>query len=58
MVSNSKEENNASTPGNMMLISFLYQIILLIGESILLGGSKIGDEVLNVSGVDEKFSGC
>ena len=58
MVSNSKEENNASTPGNMMLISFLYQIILLIGESILLGGSKIGDAVLDVSGVDAKFSGC
>ena len=41
-----------------MLIYVLYQILLLLGGFILLGGFKLGDEVLDVSGVDAKISVC
>ena len=38
-----------------MLIYIFYQIIMIIGEYVLLGGFKIGDEVLDVHGVDAKY---
>ena len=41
-----------------MLISILYQIILIIGEYILLGGLKLGDKGLDVYGVDAKYIEC
>ena len=39
----------------MIIISIFYQIILVFGESVLLGGFKIRDEVLDVYGVDAKY---
>ena len=42
----------------MMLIDILYQLIQTLGYTILLGGYKLGDEVLDLSGVDTKYSGC
>ena len=38
-----------------MLIDIFYQIILIIGDSVLLGGFKLGDEVLDVYVVNSKF---
>ena len=43
---------------NIILISIFYQLILLLGYSILLDGFKIRDEVLDLSRVDAKISGC
>ena len=40
----------------MVVIS--YRIILILGDSVLLGGFKLGDEVLIVYGVDTKFVEC
>ena len=40
----------------MMLIDVLYQLLLFIGDYILLDGFKIGYEVLDLSEVDAKFS--
>ena len=39
----------------MVLISIFYQFILILGESVLLSGFKLGDEVLDVYGVDSKY---
>ena len=38
-----------------MLFAILYQVILVIGKSVLLGGFELGDEVLDVNGVDKKL---
>ena len=40
-----------------MLIAVFYQLLLIIGHSILLGRFKLGDEFLGISGEDAKFSG-
>ena len=42
----------------MMLISIFYQIIMIIGEFVFLGGFELGDEVLGVYGVDAKYVEC
>ena len=47
-----KEDNITSTTENMMLIAVSYQFILILGEYVLLGGSKRGDEVLDDYGVE------
>ena len=39
-----------------LLYSVVYQLILILGDSVLLGGFKLGDEVFSVSGVDDKSS--
>ena len=39
----------------MMLIDVLYQLLLWIGYPILLGGFKLGDEVLDQSGLGDIF---
>ena len=39
-----------------LIYAVLYQLILLLGKSVLLGGFELGDEVLSVSGVDKKFT--
>ena len=44
--------------GNMILIGISNHIILILGDSILLGRFKLGDEVLDVYGVDEKIVEC
>ena len=38
-----------------MLIYISYHIIMILVESVLLGGFKLGDEVLDVYGVDAKY---
>ena len=39
------------------MIAVLYQILLFIGDHILFGGFKLGDEVLDMSGLAEIFTG-
>ena len=41
-----------------MLIEISNNIIRILGKYVLLGGFKLGDEVLDVYGVDEKFVEC
>ena len=40
-----------------MMIAVFCQILLVIGDPILLGGFKIGDEVLDQSGLGAIFIG-
>ena len=40
-----------------MLIAVFYRLLLVIGYPILLGGFKIGDEVLAQSGLGATFAG-
>ena len=54
MVSNTKADKSTTPPGNMMLVEIFNNIILIIGDYVLLGGFELGDEVLDVFGVDEK----
>ena len=37
------------------MITFFYQILLFIGDPFLLGELKLGDEVLDMSGLVEIF---
>ena len=53
-----KSEKTNGTPVNMILIAVFYQIFLILGESILLGRFKLGDEFLDVSSEDTKFEVC
>ena len=41
-----------------MLIYILYPIILILGESFVLGGFKLGYEVLDGYGLDFKYLEC
>ena len=38
-----------------MWITIFYQITLILGDSVFLGGIELGYEVLDVNGVDAKF---
>ena len=58
MMSKSKADKTDLPPENIILFSVIYQLLLLIVDSILLGRFKLGDKVLYVSGVDAKISGC
>ena len=40
-----------------MMIPFFYHIILFLGDSILLRRFKLGNEVLDLLGLDAIFSG-
>ena len=42
---------------NLILITIFYQLLLVIGDPILLGGFKMGDEVLYQSGLGDVFAG-
>ena len=53
-----KAEHITSPTVNIVMIAFLYQLLLDIGDSIFLGGLKLGYEVLGISGVDINKSGC
>ena len=57
-MSKNKADNSTIPIVNLMLIAIFHNIILVIGDSVLLGGFKLGDEVLDVYGVDAKFSEC
>ena len=37
----------------MTLIAFYHQIILIIGDYVLLGGFKLGNEAFDIFGVDK-----
>ena len=39
-----------------LISSVFYKVIILLGDSVLLGRFKLGDETLDVSGVDSKFT--
>ena len=41
-----------------MMIYIFYEIILILGESVLFDEFKLGDEVLDVYGVDVKYLEC
>ena len=41
----------------MILVAVLYQFFLFIGDPILLGGFKLGDDTLALSGVGAKYFG-
>ena len=41
-----------------MLIYIFYKLLLFLGDPILLGGFKLGYEVLDLFGVDVKDSAC
>ena len=45
------------TTKNLMIIAVLYQLLLVIGCPILLGGFKLGDEVLDQWGLGAIFIG-
>ena len=40
-----------------MMIALFYKLLLILGNSILLGQFELGYEFLGISGVDAKFSG-
>ena len=42
-------------PQNLMLIALFYQLLLIIRYFILLGGFKLGDEVLDLSVLGDIF---
>ena len=44
-----KNKMYAIPPGYLVLFSILYQILLVLGDSIMLGKFKLGDEVLDIS---------
>ena len=45
------------SPRNMILLPVFYQLLMFIGHHILLGRFKLGDEALDLSGVDAKSFG-
>ena len=58
LVYRTKTEKINILPLNMMLIYIFYHIILILGDSVLLGGFKLGDKAPGVYGVDAKFIEC
>ena len=50
-------ETSKRPPQNMMLIYVLYQILLFIGDTILLGGFKFVDEILDLLRLGAHFLG-
>ena len=54
---NLKETTRKHPMKNMVLITVFYQLILVIGYPILLIGFKIGDGVLDKSGLGSIFIG-
>ena len=57
MMSNLKVEMSTCPPQNLMVIAVLYQILLVIGDPILLGGFKMDDEVFDQSVLGAIFLG-
>ena len=44
-------------PQNTMLIAVFYQLLLFIGDHIFWGSFKLGDEAVDLSGVNAKYFG-
>ena len=57
-MSKNKSEMSPTPPLNLMLITISYHIIMIIGDSVLLGGFKPGDEVIDVFCVDKTIVEC
>ena len=57
-MSKTKSDKITLPPKKQMIIAILYLIILIIRSYVLLGGFKLGDEVLDVYGVDKKILEC
>ena len=57
-MSKTKVENINISLLNLMQISILYLIIMILGDSVLLGGFNHADEVLDVYDVDNKYIYC
>ena len=53
MVSNTKIEKITSPLVNVIMIAIYYQIILIFGDSVLLGGFEPIEELFDVFGVDK-----
>ena len=53
-----KFNKNTNPPEYLMVIYVLYQLLIIIGYSILLSRIKIGYEALDVFLVDKKYSVC
>ena len=58
MVPKSKVYKTAIQPVNMLLVSGFYKLLLIIGYSIVLGRFELGDEFLDVFGVNGNFVEC
>ena len=58
LVSKTKSEKMTIPTGNLMMISIFYQIILIIGEFLLLDRFKFGDKLFDVYGVETIFVEC
>ena len=54
-MSKTKAENSTIPLGNIIQIYIFYQISMILGDSVLLGGFKIEYEVLDIYGVDTKY---
>ena len=57
LLPNYKSQNTTTPTVNIMLIYFFYQILLILGDSILLGGFELGDDLLDVSSAYTKNQG-
>ena len=53
-----KNKKNYSSPRYVILISIFYFIILVLGDSVLLGELELENEVLGISSVVFGFVGC
>ena len=58
MFSKTKLEQIIIQPGNMIRKTVFYQILMILGDSVLLGGFKLGDEILYLLGLDTNFFRC
>ena len=58
LVSKFKLEQITIPLGNIILVSVFYQLLMVLGDSILLEGLKLGFEVLDILGLDAILSGC
>ena len=54
-MSKTKVDNSTIPTGNLIPITISYHIILILGYSVLLGGSELGYEFLDVFGVEKIF---
>ena len=57
-MSKTKVENKNISLLNLMQISIFYLIVMILGDSVLLGGFTLADEALDVYGVDNKYIDC
>ena len=57
-MSKTKSDNNTFSSGNIILIAISYHVILIILYSVFLGGFELGDEFLDVFGVNGNFVEC